>query len=407
MAKLTFGKGTTNTAVRWLPFFLPTLALAFDSSTATLALVLGLAEASGLSTVLVGRRLDAGRERLVIIAALCGVAVASTLALVGSIWTFAVAAVVLGASAGHVTVAGHAWISARVPFDRRARFIGIYEISWASALLIGVPIIALLISGFGWRGPFVAVAGLALVAAGLIGTINDGAMAEQQQPAHQPPTAQPPSAPPSPKASQSAPGSTVRPSAAAGPRATPLTIDAWLIIAASAAVAMAGLTTIVVAGTWLDEAFGISTGGVGLVAMTFGAAELLASTSSSAFADRLGKRRTMQATVLATLVGLAVIFAAGSALAVGIVGLLIFFVGFEYSIVTSFSLISEAMPDARGRVLGIGNGANTLSRGIGVSSAGVLYERFGIAGPATLSAAAAGVTLVLLTAVARRRPDLH
>ena len=399
MAKLTIGKGTVNTAIRWLPFFLPTLALAFDSSTATLALVLGLAEASGLSTIFVGRRLDAGRERLVMIVALCGVAVASGLALVGSIWSFAAAAVVLGVSAGHVTVAGHAWISARVPFDRRARFIGIYEISWASALLIGVPIIALLISGFGWRGPFVAMAGLGLVAAGLIGTINDGPTAQRppaprspapRSPAHRPPALRP----------------ATPPSSANEPKATPLTADAWLVIAASAAVAMAGLTTIVVAGTWLDEAFGISTGGVGLVAMAFGAAELLASSSSSAFADRLGKRRTMQASILATLAGLAVISTAGSTLVVGTIGLLIFFVGFEYSIVTSFSLISEAMPDARGRVLGIGNGANTLSRGFGVSSAGLLYERFGIAGPAALSAGAAGLSLVLLTAVARRRPDL-
>jgi len=373
LAKLTFGKGTINTAIRWLPFFLPTLAVVYDSSTATLALLLGIAEASGLSTYFVGRWLDAGRERSVIIVALGGVVLSSALALVGSVWFFAAAAVVIGAAAGNVTVAGHAWISARVPFNRRARFIGVYEFSWASALLVGVPAIALLISAFGWRGPFIAVAIVAIIAAMLIATIDDGE-------------------------------GTRRDVAAADK--TPLTTDAWFIIAAAASIAMSGLSTIVIAGTWLDEALGVSTGGVGLVAMAFGAAELLASVSSSAFADRLGKRRSMQSSVTALLVGLAIIAITGSSLPVGIAGLFVFFVGFEYSIVTSFSLVSEAMPESRGRALGVGNAISTVARGVGVALAGVLYETFDVHGPLTLSAVTAAATLVLLGIVAHRRPDL-
>lgn len=374
LTKLTFGKGTVNTGIRWLPFFLPTLAIAFDSSTATLALLLGVAEASGLSTVLIGRWLDAGRERPVIITALVIVAVSCVLALAGSVWFFAAAMVLLGAASSNVTVAGHAWISARVPFAGRARFIGVYEMSWASALLVGVPIIAILINLFGWRGPFIAVAGTSLVAAVLIGTIDDGA------------------------------GHVRRPLAKADK--TPITRDAWIIIAASSTIALAGLTTIVVAGTWLDEKLGVSTGGIGLVAMSFGVAELIASSSSSAFADRLGKRRTIQFSVAALLVGLAIISVADTSLLVGTLGLLVFFLGFEYSIVTSFSLVSEAMPEARGRVLGVGNAISTVSRGVGVAAAGLLYENFEIAGPITLSAASATLSLVLLASVARRRIDL-
>ena len=373
LAKLTFGKGTVNTAFRWLPFFLPTLAVAFDSSTATLSLFLGIAEACGLSTYFVGKWLDAGRERLVIIIGLGGVILASGLALIGSIWFFAAAVVVLGVAAGNITVAGHAWIAARVSFDRRARFIGVYEFSWASALLVGVPSVALLISAFGWRGPFIAVAVVAVVAATLVATIDDGEGNRR----------------------------------AVRPRdKTPITTDAWFIIAAAAIVAMAGLSMIVVVGTWLDDALGVSTGGVGLVAMAFGAAELIASMSSSAFADRLGKRRSMQFSVSGALVGLFVISITGSSLLVGTIGLFVFFVSFEYSIVTSFSLVSESMPESRGRALGVGNAISTGARGTGVALAGVLYETFGIHGSVVLSATAAGVTLVLLSIIAHRRPDL-
>lgn len=374
LVRLTFGKGTANTAFRWLPFFLPTLTLAFDSSTATLALLLGIAEAAGLCTLVIGRWLDAGRERAVMVVGLFGVVVSSALALVGSVPFFAAGAILLGAASALIAVAGHTWISARVGFDRRARFIGVFEVSWASALLVGVPIIAVLINVFGWRAPFVAVAIAAAFAALLVGTIDDGAEAAARPRSREPKTR--------------------------------FSTDAWLVIGASSAIAMAGLTTIVVAGTWLDEGLGVSTGGVGLVAMAFGVAELLASTSSSAFADRIGKGRSMVFSIAGVLIGLGIIATAASSLLVGATGLFVFFVAFEYSIVTSFSLVSEVMPATRGRVLGIGNAVSTLSRGIGVAAAGVLYDRFGISGPVLLSAAAAATALALLSVVVRRRRDL-
>ncbi|MEM7275250.1 MAG: MFS transporter [Actinomycetota bacterium] len=377
LVRLTAAKGVTNTGWRWLPFFLPTLALAFDSSTAVLALLLGVAEAGGIATLVAGRWLDAGRERSVIMVALGTVIAGSLVALQGTIWSFAVAAVLLGAGSAFVAVGGHAWISARVPFDRRARFIGVYEMSWASALLVGAPIVAVVITWFGWRGPFIAVAIAGLVAVVGVATIADRAT-----------TGGPPPVP------------QVR------GRRVKLTGDAWLIIAISAAIAMAGLTTIAVAGTWLDEALGVSTGGVGLVAMSFGVAELTASSSSSIFADRRGKRFTMQVAAVAVLAGLAIMSSAGSSLLVGAIGLLLFFLGFEYAIVTSFSLVSEAMVEARGHVLGVNTAVGTVARGSGVAAAGILYERFGIAGPAALSAIGAGLGLVLLTVLARRRPDL-
>ncbi len=376
LARLTAGKGTINTAIRWLPFFLPTLAVAFDSSTAVLAALLGVAEASGLSTLFVGRWLDAGRERLVIIASLLSLVVSSALAMSGNIWLLGAAVVVLGAASGHITVGGHAWISARVAFERRARFIGIYEFSWASALLIGVPIVAALISWFGWRGPFVAVAVASLLAAAGVAMIDDGDFDVSA-------------------ARKTAPD--VR---------TPLTTDAWLIIGVSSTVALSGLAMIAVTGTWMDEVLGVSVGGIGLVAMSFGFAELVASICSSAFADRLGKRRTMQASVTCVLVGLTIVAVTGSSLLIGAIGLVIFFLGFEYSIVTSFSLVSEAMPAARGRTLGIANAISTVFRGLGVALSGVLYSTFEIRGSIALSAMAAIGALTFLTAVGSRRADL-
>ena len=104
LARLTAGKAVANTSLRWIPFFLPTLAIAFDASTALLALILGIAEASGLATIVAGRWLDAGRERFVIIVSLVAIAVACVVALAGTVPAFAIMAVLLGVAAGYVTV---------------------------------------------------------------------------------------------------------------------------------------------------------------------------------------------------------------------------------------------------------------------------------------------------------------
>ena len=172
LARLTAAKTVTNVALRWIPPFLPTLERAFGATTTQLTTALGVGEAAGLSTVFVGRHLDAGRERAVMIGGLGLVGASALLALTGTIWAFAISCFVLVLGVSNLTGAGQAWISHRVDYRRRARAIGLYETSWAISLLAGAPVVAVLINVFGWRGPFVAIAigcalGAVLVAATL------------------------------------------------------------------------------------------------------------------------------------------------------------------------------------------------------------------------------------------------
>ncbi len=365
LARLTAGKGIANTALRWIPFFLPILALAFSATTEQLTTILGFGEMAGLCALLIGRQLDAGRENIVMTGALVLVACSGLLALSGSLPVFALSFFVLIVGVSLYTVAGHTYLSRRVPFQRRGRVIGLFETSWASALLIGAPLIALLINAVGWRGPFVAIAILSSIMAVVVSRTTD------------------------------ATGSTKNPRGSTERRR--LTGDAWRLVFASAAIAMAGLTTIVIAGTWLDDRLGVSTGGIGAVAMAFGLAELTSSVSSAAFSDRVGKTVSTRAALAFVLVGLAVMTQADGSLAIGIIGLLCFFVGFEYAIVTSFAIVSEAMPEARGQALAANTAVGTVARGTGTVASGYLYASFGISGPAALSATAAVVAVILLT----------
>ena len=373
LAKLTAGKGVINTALRWLPFFLPTLAVAFNTNTSTLTTILGIGEMAGLSSLLIGRQLDGGRERPIMVGSLGLVAATTLMPLFGNLWLFGVSYVVFIVGIASYTVAGHTFLSRRVPFERRARTIGIFEISWASALLVGVPIIAVLINTFGWRAPFLVLSALTATMAVVVARSSDT--------------------------------TPLLADAAAATSEEPLGRDAWIVVVASAAIALTGLTTIVIAGTWLDEVLGVSTGGIGLVAMAFGCAELLGSTSSAAVADRFGPANSTRFALGLTMIGLVVMSQAGTSLLVGALGLLFFFLGFEFSIVTSFSIVSEAMPAARGRVLAVNNAIGTFARGAGIVASGLLYERFGVRGPVAVSLVAAVIAVTLLTASISRSRD--
>jgi predicted MFS family arabinose efflux permease len=379
LARLTAVKAVANTALRWIPPFLPTLERAFGATTSQLTTAIGVGELAGLSTVAVGAQLDRGRERAVLVASMLLVAASSLIALIGTIAAFAVAFFVLVLGVSNFTVAGQAWISHRVGYERRARALGLFETSWAVALLVGAPVVAVLINVLGWRGPFVVLAiasaaGAALVAVTLPGTPDVDLV-------------------PVPAGTKAAPE----------PARARITLRAWLVMIASATTAMAGLSIFVISGTWLDDAFGVSTGGVGVVAMAFGGVELVASLTSAGVADRVGKVRSTMAGLAVLLLGLAVMAAAGGAIAVGVPGLLAFLIGFEFAFVTSLSLVSEAMPDARGSTLAVSNAVGTIARAIAAIAGGWLYGRYGIDGTAALAGAAA-VTAVTCLLVSRRLP---
>jgi predicted MFS family arabinose efflux permease len=360
---LTTAKVVSNTALRWVGPFLPTLERAFSATTGTLTGVMGVCELGGLTTLATGSTLDHGHERRVFVLGLTAVGASSLIALGGSVVTFAIAFALLVIGVSNLTVAGHAWIGHRVPFSSRSRAIGVFETSWAVALLVGAPLIAVLISWVGWRGPYVALAlgcglGVALVRA----VVSPGN--------------------PSPRA----PTTRVR---------APLPRSAWPPMLASAGTAAAGLGTFVVSGAWLDDAYGISTGGLGVVAAGFGLVELCSSSSVATFGDRIGARRSVLGGHVVLAAGLAIMLAAGGSRSLAIVGLLTFLTGFEYAFVSSLTLVTEAAPTARGRAIGISNAVGTIARASAVVASGQLYEAFGMTGSLGLAITAATVAFAM------------
>jgi predicted MFS family arabinose efflux permease len=371
LTTLTASKSVSNLALRWVTTFLPTLERAFSTTTGTLTSILGLAELGGLSTTLVGRSLDRGRHRLIFVASLLLITASSVIAMGGSIATFSIAMVLLLVGVSNLTVAGIAYIGERVSYSSRGRAIGTFETSWALSLLLGAPILAFLIDRYGWRAAYIALAllnGLAAIAI------------FRSMPAPQ------------------AIGAATKTSLFGG-----LPRSAWPPLIASAAVAGAGMSIFVVMGAWLSDDYGLSVAGLGAIATGIGAAELASSSAVAVAADRIGIRRSVGIGGLLLGLGLVVIALSNDSVIIALIGLIVLVIGFEYGFVSSLSLMSEAAPQARGTAIAVGNAIATITRASLIVVSGQCYERFGILGSATVSAAALCAAAAALISD-RRRP---
>ncbi|MGD9792224.1 MAG: MFS transporter, partial [Acidimicrobiia bacterium] len=158
----------------------------------------------------------------------------------------------------------------------------------------------------------------------------------------------------------------------------------------------------VVFGAWFQDSFGMSTVQVAVTATTLGLAELMASLGSMRFTDRVGKRRSVVfgAAVMAP-VGCALGFADHSVVA-GIVLIAVYFLAFEYAIVSGIPLIGEIMPTARASSIGLAVGFGTVGRGISAIVATRAYDEWGIVAPG-LMATGCATTVVLLYGFGARR----
>lgn len=365
LAALTGGKFASNAAFRWVPLFLPTLERAFGATTGTMTTVLGAGELAGLATVLIGGPLDRGHEKRVFLAGLLLTTASCAVMLVGTVAAFAASYVLLVLGVATLTVAGHAWIAARTDFAERGRSIGIFETSWALGLLVGAPIAGALISLASWRAPLAAWIVACLLTAFAVARV--------------------------------VPRDRPRPRQAAHEENRALPASAWRIIIGSATTAGAGITVLVVSGVWLEDAFGLSAGAIGAVAVAFGAVELAASVSTARLTDRLGKPRAVAIGLSLVGAGLLLALAAGDRTWMGVVALTTFLGGFEFAFVSSLALVSEAAPDARGKAVGTGNAVATIARAGAAVATGALYETAGIGGPVALAAACGVAAFVLLT----------
>lgn len=396
---LTTSKFVGNMGLRLVYPFNSDIAAGLGTSLTSVGAVLGTAELTGLASGAIGRDLDRGRYRRWALAGISAVAVGGLLMGVGgTLWALGIgfAAVVFGVAT--VTTSAHTWIGAHVPAGARGRAMGVYETSWAFALLVGAPIAGALIAWWAWWTPFTLI--------GLVAVAVAAAVAR-----HVPP-------PPAPATAGHGAGAGAGHAEAPGvPGAGPggarravmgavrsFGVDAWCVFATSQLLTIGAVMSFATYGAWLKDRHGFSTGSVAALTLALGGVELLGSGGVAVFGDRAGLRRSVvggSLVMAVAAVGMALAVSGSTPLAVATT--VVLFLGFEFAFVANLTLVSGTGGAARGVFVGLNHTFTTAWRGIAAAAGTAIYERWSML-PVTVATVAMAIAASVAAAAGRPRP---
>ena len=369
LAVLVAGRLVFNTAFRIVYPLLATLALAFGVPLATASLLVTVQVAAALLSPLGGALSDARGERATMswgLALFCAGALACALS--GAFWAFLLGYGLIGLGTALFNPAVQAYASARTPYSRRGRVLGLLELSWALAALVGVTSLAALI---GLAGAL-AAAYWALLALGVVvfaGTIVG------LPPAHH-------------ERAQAAGGGLTLPQVLARPGALAALLVTFCTIAS------AELLFVVYAG-WLKADFGASDVQLSTIFGALGFVELGGSLGTTLLVDRIGKRRAVALGLAGAAVAQFLLPLSSGNWLLFLPLFFLFDLCFEFAIVSTFPLISGVVPAARGTMLALGVASSGLARVLGSLAGPLLWQRVGFVANGTLAGALAlaGVAL--------------
>ncbi len=268
-----------------------------------------------------------------------------------------------------------AYLGDRVAYARRGRVMGITELSWSFAFILGVPLVGWLLGRSGaWQSPFPILAAL-----GALGVIALLVFVPHDDPRHDPNHA----------------------SSASMPLRSLLKVKAvragllttFAIIASNEVVNL-------VFGVWLEDAFQFKLAALGAASLAIGISEMGGEGLSAALVDRLGKIWAVRAGILINCLAAGALFLFGGNVIGALGGLFLFYLTFEFTLVSLLPLMSETLPELRATVMATTLASVALGRAAGIQLSPLIYEQFGMAGNTIV---ALGINALALVALAQVR----
>jgi predicted MFS family arabinose efflux permease len=359
MAVIFLARTVLNTAQRIIYPFLPSIARGLDISLTAASGLVSLRMIAGLAAPLLGPFAERqGRRRSMETGLFVFTLASLFLVSSGSLGTAtliatAAAFLLYGLSKVLYDPAMHAYLGDVVPYRTRGRAIGIIELSWSSAWLIGVPLAGFLIEQFSWRAPWFVMIILGLLSIGLTHRFL----------------------PPGRSPTQIAVGQRVRTLLISSWHALLGRRQVFVLLLVSLLLTMALEVPFIVYGAWLETSFGLSLSTLGLASIVVGLAEASAELGTTVLTDRLGKRRS----VLTGLGGMAASLLllpslASLGLASALAGIVLVVVAFEFAIVSLLPLVTELAPEKRTTLLSLNITAFSLGRIGGAAFGGWLWQ---------------------------------
>ena len=366
----------SDTAVQLFFPFLPVIAEGLRTSSVTAGRLVSLRSAMGLFSPAFGYQAYLRGYRTVMRFGLLLAAVGYLIVgLSQTVWLAAVGMVLGGLGTFAFVPILQAYLSARLPFHRRARGLGTLEYAWALAGIIGLYMVGLLIEATNWRVPLFVLSGLLVAAFVGYGRLPAAPQTKPEQTDKTPFSWQ-----------------KVLSFLELGPNKR----SAWAALLVVGLNMLAAMNVFISYGTWLDREYGLGAAQLGTVALILGVADLSGSVLMSLIGDRVGLRRSVIIGTILAGIGYLLLPVLNLGIVLAVAGLIVARFGFEFTVVGLIALVSEQAPAYRGKMMTLAAATALL----GSSSAGLIgpwvYEQFQVSGLSLISVSVMVVSLVLL-----------
>ncbi|MCJ7716562.1 MAG: MFS transporter [Anaerolineales bacterium] len=237
-----------------------------------------------------------------------------------------------------------AYFGDQVPYQRRGFVLAISEVSWSMSFFIGVPAVGFLMSQFGLLAPFLVLALLGIISFLVVLLIIPADPVDKHR-----------------RSTLSNFGLVFQSkSALAG-------LGVMLLIC------FANQVVNVVFGVWLNESFGLQIAALGGASAVIGISELIGEGGVGLVSDRLSKQKAVLFGVIGNILASILLPFIGGTVWGAYLGLFLFYLTFEFTIVSVIPLMTGVLPEARATVMALNIASASLGRGIGSLIAAFLY----------------------------------
>lgn len=375
-----------DTSIQMFGPFLPIIAGGLGTNVVVLGRLVGLRSAMGLFSPLFGAAADRHSYRRVMqLGLLFGAAGMAVIGLSNGLWLAALGMILSGLCFAAFVPTLQAYVSARLPYSRRARGLGILEYSWAITGILGLFLIGQVIEYGGWRVPFFVLAVGMLLGAIVFGMLPSARRSAEDQAEKLDPRS----------------SANLVHRLAEFFRLGDNARSAYGAMGITALNLFAAVQFMIIYGAWFNGEYGLSASRLGVVALIFGLFDLTASVSVSLFTDSIGKWRSVLIGSLGALTGYFLIPWFNVSIVSAVLALAVTRGFFEFAIVANLPLLSEQAPSQRGKVMTLSAAFSLGAVTIANFTGPWLYTEYSVAAVAMVSLAAAIAGLILLFAVVR------
>ncbi|MEW6405047.1 MAG: MFS transporter [Chloroflexota bacterium] len=242
-----------------------------------------------------------------------------------------------------------AYFGDRVPYHQRGTALAVTEAAWSGAFIVGVPAMAFLIARASWYAPFSVLAVLGVMMFMVIWRI-----VPHQDEHHE-------------RVANSRDG--YRAVFGSIPALAGVSIALW----ASAANEIVNL----IFGVWLEDSFGLKIAALAGASAVIGISELSGEGLVALTTDRIGKPRALVIGLVLNMLASILLPLIGKTQIGALVGLFLFYITFEYVLVSHIPLMSELVPKARATMLSLNIAGHSIGRALGALLATFIYQQAG------------------------------